>query len=1047
MSVIEPKVVAPSSEPERSRSPPPAPGRDRSLSIADTPRFGLRRGLLGVLGGVRNEEPTKTTIPSMTEMHEITETRAIGPSIIKTRSVGVNTLLNADVEAVQSLRDQIAKAQGLLAKQNRLKLRMKEELTGARSEIAELKTELTRAKSQLAQANDKLARMQEVEEELNAAKELLVSYKAELIIYKEGHQHALDSIVRRTDQQWLQVEMDLASVRYLLDHPWAPLQEDDDGLGAFMPPRPRTRPWDLDSDWDSDVEDDRDDPWWRNEILYDGSMSTLASSAAKERMLGAQPAGAVQVFEPDYGVIVNKPINPKLEAWRAGLSGGKRRVSLEAVNGSNHSLGTSKSQVPPQASSSVVAHGSSKPAQPAPAPPAPAPAPAQPSSEVSAQPGLSTQATNQPRPSAKAPNQHKVPILKAPPPPKRQNGWLRPLSIWMGQLGEQFAPPAAGNEPVTDDDRTAPPKLAPIPSMPPQAAAPVSTAAAPVAPVPGPGPTVAFKEEIGQSTQAPSAPQPPAKSSMRRSSSRVQLQIQTDFLNKKDPAVAATDGAPPTKTRDSVPFQLTPTNNPPSAATPETVTERRQSKQLNHKVLQKVQSNENLDTRTRRPSLNAVGGGRVDPQALRRKSSIGQMSMTADSTLWEAPLTEDREEDDAVAAGSNDAGSDRVLKKRNSTHFESHLLSDLNDATGDWNDPNILSALEDFLDKPDLGESSSSTPLSGPILQDKRVAAQRIAEIPGTPVEKIVNSSNNVMFNEPQVASVLNTELPLASKPPPSFQGNVFGYQKPATEQKSNEQAAVPPYLRPRLSLDDFGGPMAKPLMSKPAVASPPKAKDSLPDLQSPFGIPKRRQSALVKSSFSSDTSAATMSAASSAGPAPLSLPETRLSQTKLETAAEAKPTLEPVLEQPEPAQKPNPAAGRHPVIVRTSTLVSKQSSNATAVEQPPLDEARATEISVELRAVEPDPVEATASTNENPAGKPPLAIKTDIDVDAPLQNGESSTTLEKMASALEKTLETAIENPWSIMGWLRTPKPPPARPNTVLETGDADQQPKARSQ
>ncbi|KAJ3330705.1 hypothetical protein HDU76_005045 [Blyttiomyces sp. JEL0837] len=162
-------------------------------------------------------------------------------------------------EDTETIREQLAKAQELLAKQNRLKFRLKAELTTARTELAS-------AKAELATSQDAMGRLREVEEELAAAKELLVTYKMELNLTQEAHLWALDYIIKQADSHFLEIELEMASVRHLLESPWTPLHHDDGGeagLEQFMPPKVFRRTWDEDSDWDSDVEVPEDLAWWR----------------------------------------------------------------------------------------------------------------------------------------------------------------------------------------------------------------------------------------------------------------------------------------------------------------------------------------------------------------------------------------------------------------------------------------------------------------------------------------------------------------------------------------------------------------------------------------------------------------------------------------------------------------------------------------------------------------------------------------------------------------------------------------------------------------
>ncbi|KAJ3207775.1 hypothetical protein HDU67_007255 [Dinochytrium kinnereticum] len=178
-------------------------------------------------------------------------------------------------EDVESIREQLAKAQELLAKQNKLKFRLKGELATARTELAASKTEL-------AQAQEGLQRLAEVEEELAAAKELLVMYKTELTLAQDAHISALDYIMKQADSHFLEIELDLASVRHLLESPWTPLYNHDEGLEGYMPPKIVKRCWESDSDWDSDVEIAEDLRWWQGRNPFNSEASPGSLSLEEE---------------------------------------------------------------------------------------------------------------------------------------------------------------------------------------------------------------------------------------------------------------------------------------------------------------------------------------------------------------------------------------------------------------------------------------------------------------------------------------------------------------------------------------------------------------------------------------------------------------------------------------------------------------------------------------------------------------------------------------------------------------------------------------------
>ncbi|KAJ3097091.1 hypothetical protein HDU97_005283 [Phlyctochytrium planicorne] len=191
-------------------------------------------------------------------------------------------------EDVESIREQLAKAQELLAKQNKLKFRLKGDLTLAR-------TELAAAKADISAAQEGLARLSEVEEELAAAKELLVMYKTELTLAQEAHISALDYIMKQSDSHFLQIELDLASVRHLLESPWTPLFHEDDGLEGYMPPKVVKRCWESDEEWDSDVEVPEGLMWWRGPDPYGIEMGAAGASEEDEKRRKIKEGAAKEI--------------------------------------------------------------------------------------------------------------------------------------------------------------------------------------------------------------------------------------------------------------------------------------------------------------------------------------------------------------------------------------------------------------------------------------------------------------------------------------------------------------------------------------------------------------------------------------------------------------------------------------------------------------------------------------------------------------------------------------------------------------------------------
>ncbi|KAJ1547349.1 Transducin (beta)-like 3, partial [Cladochytrium tenue] len=224
-------------------------------------------------------------------------------------------------DEIEYLREQLAKAQELLAKQNRLKFRLKSELTTAR-------TDLVAARSELSTARGVATKVRELEEELSAAKELLVTYKVELSSTQDAHLWALDYILRQSDTSFMDIELEVASMRHLLESPWTPLVKESEGrdsLVAFMPPKATRRVWDADSDWDSDVELDTELAWWRNES-HTGSRRrrpestfSLGTETSDEIELGGAAASIERdtvASRPRPQSIVNRRLQATVEARR-----------------------------------------------------------------------------------------------------------------------------------------------------------------------------------------------------------------------------------------------------------------------------------------------------------------------------------------------------------------------------------------------------------------------------------------------------------------------------------------------------------------------------------------------------------------------------------------------------------------------------------------------------------------------------------------------------------------------------------------------------------
>ncbi|KAJ3183579.1 hypothetical protein HDU85_002008 [Gaertneriomyces sp. JEL0708] len=152
-------------------------------------------------------------------------------------------------DEVVRLRAQLTKAQDVAAKHTRQSVLLKSELNAARAEVKELR-------SQLQEAQESILNVADLENELAAAKELLVSYKTELHMTQEAYQAALDYLRRCADRNWLEIEKDIDGLQCLVQQ--SAVNASDlfvaESLEKFMPPRKIDRAWDLDSEFDSDVD-------------------------------------------------------------------------------------------------------------------------------------------------------------------------------------------------------------------------------------------------------------------------------------------------------------------------------------------------------------------------------------------------------------------------------------------------------------------------------------------------------------------------------------------------------------------------------------------------------------------------------------------------------------------------------------------------------------------------------------------------------------------------------------------------------------------------
>ncbi|KAJ3108104.1 hypothetical protein HDU97_002339 [Phlyctochytrium planicorne] len=163
---------------------------------------------------------------------------------------------------VINLRSQLEQAQDLLTKQNRLKSKLKADLTTTRAE-------LTSCQDRLNAAAEMEERVRELEAELRAAKELVGAYKKELGVSQEAHISALDYIIRKADEKGMEIELEVVAVRRLLEDPWSPLHSDKQDEFAEEVKKAR-RVWERDDEWDSDIDVGDELKWWRGESAFKG---------------------------------------------------------------------------------------------------------------------------------------------------------------------------------------------------------------------------------------------------------------------------------------------------------------------------------------------------------------------------------------------------------------------------------------------------------------------------------------------------------------------------------------------------------------------------------------------------------------------------------------------------------------------------------------------------------------------------------------------------------------------------------------------------------
>ncbi|KAJ3396767.1 hypothetical protein HDU92_001871 [Lobulomyces angularis] len=163
-------------------------------------------------------------------------------------------------DEIRALKEQLSRAQELLEKQDKHKLKL-------RSEVSSLRTELSMVKSDLAISISKHERLPVLIEELNSTKDLLNQYKSELQSCQSAHAIAVSGFLQNFDTQWMAIESDLASTQRWLNE-MDTIAKFNHDLANYMPLNPRKSKdlWERDSDWDSDIEEEiqSKNNWWRS---------------------------------------------------------------------------------------------------------------------------------------------------------------------------------------------------------------------------------------------------------------------------------------------------------------------------------------------------------------------------------------------------------------------------------------------------------------------------------------------------------------------------------------------------------------------------------------------------------------------------------------------------------------------------------------------------------------------------------------------------------------------------------------------------------------
>ncbi|KAI8928311.1 hypothetical protein BC831DRAFT_448772 [Entophlyctis helioformis] len=163
-------------------------------------------------------------------------------------------------QVIQTLREQLARSQEQITKHDRVRLKLKGDLTSARTELFEKKEVIKELQDQLATAHNE---HNSTKEELLDSQAALEAVRVELKLVRDAYDRALGWIIRQAHRQFVSSEIELHSVDRFLNHAYSSFASDarDD---RHAPPAKRT--WEFDSDYDSDTDiAATSTAWWRSD--------------------------------------------------------------------------------------------------------------------------------------------------------------------------------------------------------------------------------------------------------------------------------------------------------------------------------------------------------------------------------------------------------------------------------------------------------------------------------------------------------------------------------------------------------------------------------------------------------------------------------------------------------------------------------------------------------------------------------------------------------------------------------------------------------------